>query len=324
MALSTTTKVGLAFQSDYTTIPTSAVTSFPVDPPTFSLIYDVINDQTFRGDPVVDFDVYQGVKRVEASMDGPFYAEECGYFLKALMGSETFTASTTATTASHVFTGAASPSALAFYVEDDVNTGSSRLRYESNLCSSFGLRWSASEGLLTYTSTWTGRNKSNYTTANPAYGTNLKPWLGWNATSATLSGGSGAWGARLLDFELTINRAPSLLYTMNNTQLAQRGDAGPIEMTGRFTIDHTATSDLADYEANSTLNLAITLTRGATTTEESLKIDIPKMRVMDQPLEIQRGGVSLAVAMGFRGNGDSTIKSPVRFTLKNLRNSAYT
>lgn len=325
MALSSSTKVGLAVQSGFTTSATSPTTSFPCDPPTFNLIFDIINDQTFRGDPVVDYDAYQGVKRVECSVDGPFYPEETGHFLKLLMGSETFTASTTAASAQHVFVGNSQPSSCSFFVTDDVNVpgSTSVLVYESCLASSFGLKWSASEGILTYTSTWTGRNKRLSNQAPGAFGTNLKPWLGWNATSATITGSSGSWGNDLLDFEITINRAPSLLYTMNNTQLAQRGDAGPIECTGRFTIDHTQPADLLDYEANADIGLTITLTRGSGTTLEALAINMPKVRVVDQPLEIQRGGVSLAVAMGFRAVGDSTIKSPIKFTLNNLRNSAY-
>lgn len=324
MALSTTTKVGLALQSSYTTIPTSATIAVPVDPPTFNLIFDAINDTAVRGAPVVDYDVYAGVKRVEATVDGPFYPEETGYFLKSLMGSEVFTASTTALSATHVFTGFSQPSAVSFFVEDSINASPNSLRYESMLCSSFGLKWSAAAGIVTFTSSWTGRNKTTYSVANPAFGSNLKPWLGWQSTSATLSGATGTWGGQLLDFEITINRAPSLLYTMNSTQFAQRGDAGPFEVTGRFTLDHQSVTDYADYDSNNEINLTMAVARGATTTLEKLAINIPRMHLIEAPLEIQRNNVSLAVQMSFRAAGDTvSLNAPLKFTLNNLKNTAY-
>lgn len=303
--------------------------SVPVDPPTFSLVYDVINDQTFRGDPVVDFDVYQGVKRIEVSADGPFYPEETGYFLKAIMGSEIFTAGSGVLTGTHIFHGLAQPSAATFFVTDDVISPSGGLtqKWLGLLASSFGLRFSAAEGILTYTSTWTGRDKPIGTSAAtlPAYSTTLKPWLGWQADIVNTGGSGSTWQDDVLDFEMTINRAPSLLYTANNTQLAQRGDAGPIECTGRITVDFRTLSQLDDFENNQEVSSVITITRGTsgTSTIRTFTIEIPRMHFLDAPAEIQRGGVSIALQYSFRAVGSAAYKSPVKFTLINSQNTAY-
>lgn len=324
MALSSTTKVGFAFQSAFATAASNPVMAVPVDPPTFQLIYDVINDQTVRGDPVVDYNVYQGVKRVEASIDGPFYAEEIGYFLKALMGSEIFTSGSG--TGTHVFHGLSQPSGGTFFVTDDVVVTTNSQRYIGASCTSFGVKFNAGEGILTYTSTWTGRDKPNGVTATtfPSFSTTLAPFLGWQADLVTSGGSATSWDTNVIDFEITVNRAPSLLYTANNTQLASRLDAGPIECTGRITADYTSIAQMDDFENNLEPNVQVILTKGSGATLKTLTIEIPKMHLLDSPLEIQRGGVSLAVQYGFRGVGLAAYKSPVKFTLVNSFNQAYT
>lgn len=295
--------------------------AFPTDPPTFSLIYETFQDQTLRGNASLDQEVYQSVSRVEATVEGPFYPLELGFFLLALLGSESL--ATGGSTGAHTFVGKTSdlPS-LALKVDDDVTTAvANRGHVHSGMMpTSFGLRFAAAEGILTYTSSFTGKSRATSTDALPSYAT-VTPFLNWQGTYDTDTNSIGT--AHLIDMDLTINRPPSLLYTLSEggtSQTARRYDAGPIEVTGRFTMDFTSIDQYTAYEANTDVSLSVTFSDGS---NNKLVVEVPNMKLLDAPMEISRSDISLQAIYSFRGIHASAYNAPIKFVLTNTRQTVY-
>lgn len=313
MPISVLTKVGLAKEPSWgaSTVPTILL---PTTPPAFTLPFEQILDQELRGIAAKDFAAYQGVGRAEGSLGGPAYPEEVGFFFKGILGAESIDGSAPWT---HTFKLASTvPS---FSIQDE--NGVQPYRYTGMLLAEFGLSYSAAEGALNYTTSYTGKTKENVVAAIPADAT-LSPFLGW-MVYATINGVA----ACVLEGEWTFAREIALVYcgsvAEGGTQYPVRAYAGPLEVTGRATLDFLMDSDVDRYIDKWQGPFVIDFKQGSAAALKQLTITSTKMDFGEGPVEIDRSGVHLTLAYSMRALYNVTDAGQVEVVLKNARSSVY-
>lgn len=334
MALSIGTKIGVAKETTYGTF-VAPVRAFPVNPPTFSDIYTPILDEAIRGRASKDYEIYQGVRHTEASFDGAFYPDEIGYFLISLLGPAT---SSGASPTTHVITATTTgvPS-LSFAVEDDVT----KQRFSGMYPTSFGIKFSAAEGLLSYTSSWNGRDAVTTATASVPAFAEAAPWQGWrglmNTTGTFRVAGASAAGTELagnlISADITVNRPNEMVYVADGSQLTKRTDPGAIEATWSMVIDFHTTNGalmLDYYRKDAALYIEIDFdNQKAGAARRCLSVCSSKVIMTDAPLVIDRSGITMKMTLTGRSvynvtsvpmgidNATTVVTDPISFILIN-------
>ena len=314
MPISALTKVGLAKEPSWGT-STSPTILLPTTPPTFSLPFEQILDQALRGIAAKDFAAYQGVGRTEGSLTGPAYPEELGFFFKGILGAESLVG--VSAPYSHTFKLASTlPS---FSIQDE--NGVQPYRYTGMLLGELGLSYSAAEGAVNYTTSFTGKTKENVVAAIPADAT-LSPFLGW-MVYATINGVD----ACVIEGEWTFTREIALVYcgsvAEGGTQYPVKAYAGPLEITGRATLDFLADSDVDRYIDKWQGPFVIDFKYGTGAALKQLTITSTKMDFGEGPVEIDRSGVHLTLAYSMRALYNTTDAGQVEVVLKNARSTVY-
>jgi len=310
MTVSYLTKVGIAKESSWgsSTPPTKLL---PVDPPTFTVDYEQILDQSLRGLPVRDYAAYQGVGRVEVSMEGNFYPEELGYLLYSAMGSCT---SGTAAPYEHTFTVGAHPPALSIQDENDIETH----RYTGCLVSELTLTFNAAEGLLRWSSTLVGKSKEDSPSGSiPAEATGA-PFRGWQVSAAV--GAADPFG-KIIEGEITLSREITLHFVDGSLQTPGTAFAGPLEVTGRATVYFDSAALYNRYLNKDQELFQLTWTYGSGTAERTLVFAAHNMDFGEGPVEIDRSGASLTLAYSMRGLYNATDAGNCKFVLTNGQDS---
>jgi len=310
MTVSYLTKVGIARESSWgsSTPPTALL---PVDPPTFTVNYDQILDQSLRGLPVMDYAAYQGVGRVEASMEGNFYPEELGYLLYSIMGS---CVSGTAAPYEHTFTVGAHPPALSIQDENDIET----YRYTGCLVSELTLTYNAAEGLLRWSASLVGKEKEDNPSGSIPAETTTAPFRGWQVSAAV--GAADPFG-KIIEGEITLSREITLHFVDGSLQTPGTAFAGPLEVTGRATV-YFDSAALYDRYLNKDQELfQLTWSYGAGTAQKALVFTAHNMDFGEGPAEIDRSGASLTLAYSMRGLYNTDDEGNCKIVLTNSQES---
>lgn len=311
MTVSYLTKVGIAKETTWgSSTPPSYL--LPVEPPTFTLNYEQILDQSLRGLPVLDYAAYQGVGQIEASMEGNFYPEELGLLLFSAMGSCATTGGAAPYT--HTFTVGSHPPAISIQDENDIET----YRYTGCMVSELTLTFNAAEGLLSWSSTMVGKEKvDSPAEAIPAEATTA-PFRSWHLCAAI--GAQDPLG-KILEGEITLSRDINLHFTDCGSQWAGTAFAGPLEVTGRVTIFFDSASDYDRYIDKDQEAFSLTWEYGAGTALKSLEFLATKMDFGDSPAEIDRSEASVTLAYTMRGLYNTTDSGNCQFILKNAEDA---
>ena len=318
MGISALTKVGLALEPIWGTSTAPSIL-LPVTPPTFSLPFEQILDQGLRGIDARDFAAYQGVGRAECSLEGPAYPEEIGFFFKGMLPSETSIAE--GVIWAHTFKLLGVP--LSFSIQDDNQVQTHR--YVGMMLSELGLSYSLAEGSLTYTTSFTGKTKVDESDPIPLDATS-SPFLGWMAY-ATIGGAA----ACVIEGEWTFSREIALVYCgttpAGGTQSPINAYAGPLEVTGRATLDFLTPSDVDLYLNKSQVPFVLDFEYGKPPLPpadmKKLTITATKMDFGEGPVEIDRSGVHLTLAYSMRALYNTTDEGPIQVVLKNSRAAVY-
>ena len=311
MAISNLTKIGIAKEAPWagTADPEYLI---PVDPPTIGEQSEQILDEAVRGLATKDYAAYQGVRRVEGTFSGSFYPEECGLLLYSIMGATSFTAGSPNT---HTFSVGSHPPSLTIQDENQVESQ----RFVACMVSELTLSFNAAEGLLRYSATIIGRERTDTIAgAVPAEATNA-PFCGWQMACAI----GGASFGKLIDGEITLRRPIELGYMASGSQYAGTADAGPLEVTARATIRYDTQADYDRYLDKDQDSFQIDWNRGSGATQKKLTFLATSMDFGDGPMEIDRSGASLTGAYAMRALYNTTDDGPCKFTLLNARDSKY-
>lgn len=339
MALSVSQKVILQRENTWGTTDggTSPVAfALPIETESMHLVIEPFNDQTKRGNVGLDGNIYPTAKRAEGSIEGPFFVDECAYFLMALFGQTSVTSAASPSLHTHTFIGktdfSTAANSLSISSIDDVEARQSKGCYVSDMT----LRFSAAEGILTYTATMMGKDNvdaddaSYVAITDPGFAEGNPP-LGWTAAlkqgnssasstadrESTLLGGSNY--CQIVDAEITISRPTSLTYVFCEQQFANRADPGPMEITLSLTADYTA--DAAgkaltdDYRDDNRWELVFELDNNLSgVNDKRIRLFLPYVSMLDAPQEIDRSDTSMRIAMNMRAlnNTHTDINGPAR------------
>lgn len=343
MALSVSQKIILHEEDTYGAVKTGSTGdhfALPIETANLNLIIEPFNDQTKRGTASLDSEVYSTVKRIEGNIEGPFFTDEVSYFLLALLGKDTVS---TGTVNTHQFVAktdfSSVPSSLTIDMLDDARN----FEFKGCYVSSFTMRFSAAEGILTYTASIIGQDFTDGSaTLTDADFAEPVPVFGWTGTLNTLTasrtadnelvGSSVETG--LIDAEITFNRPTALTYTLQEQQICHRADPGPLEVTARFTYDWDSTASpvpgdlVGRYTADGSnrKGYRFDLTNNETgSSKRIVRIYLPSATLLDAPLEIDRSDTAMKLNAGIRavGNTHADLTGPVRVTTTSRRTTLY-
>jgi hypothetical protein len=304
MPISALSKLGIAKETTWGA-GADPVFNLPIEPFNLSFNYEVLTDTSLRGVVAKDFGVYQGVYHVEGDVSGHTYPEELGQLLLTLFGTCADTG--TAAPYQHTYTVAQSPPSLAITSYDPVQA----VQYRGVYINSFGLKFSAAQGMLDYTAKFMGKSYTT-TTATISDATAATPFVGWMATVSA----AGSSYAKVIDFDMTLTRDVTLVYTAMNTQAAYTAYVGPMGASGTMTLTYDAVADLNKYVNNTNEIFVVDFTQGTGTGAKEIKTTFSKLAYIDKPAVIQRNNVDLRLVLSWRALHNSTDGGPCSMILK--------
>lgn len=254
---------------------------------------------------------YKGMQVVEGSFDGIAFPVELGHLLRAALGAPVTTG---AGPYEHAFTPAqaafSDDAALPPYSVSMIR-GPQVIRYTGCVLSNLGLSF-AQGGLLTYTTSWLGRDAAALTptptpvlpTANP-----------FSVTAAITRDGTAF--ASITDFELSIANGLEAVRLINNTSLV-----GRIAWGGRREISFSGNADFVNtdlYDQFKTFGQepwTITFTSGTNV----LEIELPALLISSAGATVGGDG---RISLAFEGQGEYDTATS-RAMLVTLTNSQAT
>ncbi len=301
MPISDLAVIGVAVESTWGAGGSPAVV-FPVETWNLQDPYEQILDNAKRGQIARDYQAYQGIGRAEASMEGNVFPDLFGYLLKPIFGS----LSTAGTTApyTHTFTFSGSPPSLALTQDDTIT------KYEGRglMASELGLSFSPTDGALSYSSSFVGKDFATASYTFPSDVQEDTPFLlGWQGSIQL----DGAW-FKVVEGEMTISREVALHYQLNNTQYAGTAYASAPEITGSFQIDYTAAGDYDRYRNHSSGSINMYWQYDANRT---LRMVMGSVNFGDGPIEMDKSGASITLGYTWRALYDSDEGGPAKATL---------
>ena len=308
MPLSALSALGLATETSWGA-GADPIINLPVEPFNINFNFDNIPDQSLRGEIARDFGIYQGVYRVDGDIDGHFYPEEMGYLLLAFFGSVTTTGTGPY---EHTFSVAQVPPSLAIVDQNGVQN----YMYRGLYLAEFGFSFNAAEGLLDFSSTLVGKNYTT-TTASVPTATAINPFVGW---MASVSVNNTTW-CKVIEFEATLEREVTLVYTACNTQEAYVAYVGPMAATGSMTITFDSAEDFNKYLENDNDKFEILFTQSTGTTYKEFSFTASKMNYGQSAAQIQRDNVDLRLMLNWNALHNATDGAPCVISLTNSQTS---
>jgi len=308
MVISAKTKVGIVKEASWGA-GGSPAKLLPVSPPTFTEPYEQVLDNALRGIPAADFAAYQGMGRIEGSLEGGAYPEELGYFLFAIMGAKA--TSGTAAPYTHVFTLAATPPSLSIQVEDDVQD----VRYNGIYVSELGLTYNAAEGMLTYSASLVGKDRVETSGTPIPQDTTKPPFMGWQ-TKVYMG---GAVVGELTEGEITLSREVALFWGADGLSVPSQAHVGPLSVTGRATVKFDDIAFYNRYKNKTQDEFKIEWTYGTGSDLKKLTFRASKMDYGEGAAEIDRTGVYISLAYSLRALYNETDGGPCWFELQNAQ-----
>jgi len=302
MPLSALSKLGIAKETTWGSGSTTFI-NIPIEPFSYSPInFDLIRDQSLRGEFGTDFGVYQGVFHVEMDLDGHVYPNEIGYLVLSMFGSDSVTGTSAPYT--HTFTLAQTAPSLALLDYNGVQTYQMRGMRAGKLSFTFN----AAEDFLKWSATLNGKDYTTSTATVPT-ATASNAFVGWQAS---VSVGGSAF-AKVITFEANLTRDLSIVYTANNTQAPYTIYQGPLDATGNMVIVFDSASDLNRYLSNSTASMSVTFSNGS----YSFTLTSANVTFAADAAEIARDEVDLRLTLNWRGLSNATDGGPCRIILVN-------
>ena len=320
---------------------------------------EVVNqllDNGRRGPHAADFRAPAGVKLVNITIEGAVQADPgttighgIGMFLRNIFGSVDVATSLTSSLWNHDFQLPANPSIEYLTLETDNQvSGSNDRRFVGCRVQELVFSWNAGEGVLSYTATLTGRHTTLVAATNLlAQAVTIEdPMEGWNAEvafSGAINYGTPQF-TKLISAEWTLSRAPSVLYTGQNTQVPDEIYLGPLACTVALVMNYDDDTELAKYRAGTQVNIVNSFIRNRSDNDNTIRrfiIANSLFSILESPVTVDISGEHATIALGARAlyntdaseiitdasiTGDASVSvnaGPVQVRLTDLRNSVY-
>lgn len=267
-------------------------------------------DEGRRGLPSVAFDAVQGVGHSEFTLEGTVYPEEIGELLLMMFGQ---VATTGAGPFTHEFKIAAGVPPSYTIIDRTFNAANGNRSFAGCRIGELVFSWNGGEGVFAYRATGMGFPPTiAAAVALPA--APATPWAGWRGivTSAGLTG-------LVQSGEITISRELQVVHTGADSQDPRHINVGPMDVRGNVLA--TVETDLSGAYAavlagtRQSFDLLFDLDADA----QSLEFTITDCDIAAEPVELDRGGVSVFNRVNFRGIHNTTDGGPVEANLENTQ-----
>lgn len=318
MPIVSLTKVQLGKESTWGTA-VAATSVLPVSgDPTFTTEFASVRDSGRRGIAAMDFHNLRGAGSSSLSFEGPALPISVGHVLYAILGTVS-TGSAASSVYPHTFSlGSSVPS----YTIEDANPIAYR-EYPGAKCSEARLSFSAADGLLQLSSSWTsliGVSGGTATTiASPEV---AQPWIGIDATLSL----AGTTVARVTAFEVALSRAMEAVHATGSRDPI-RIDEQQLEATISLTLDAGSGSadDLAKYVGSSATYteeaVVLAVTYGSTTALRALTFTGTSVSWGDGPATRDLGGGHYAISLNGRCLYNATDSGPCKIVVNNTQST---
>ena len=298
------------------------VTSFSAEEVVTPLI-----DNGRRGPHALDFRQPAGVKLVNITIEGVVQSDPgtgvgtgVGKFLRNIMGGvDTKNSLTGFNVSNHDFQLPTNPTIEYLTIETDnqLSVDGSNRTFVGCRVQEMVFSFNAGEGMLTWTATLTGASVVSKAPADliAQAATIEDGFAGWEAICAFDDPVNYATGpfTKLISAEWTLSRAVSVLYTAQNTQVANQIMLGPLACTAALVMDYDNTTEIAKFRAN-TQNIEITnaFFRNRTSSNSSVRrfiIGNSQFSLIDSPVTVDISGERATIAIGARAlyNTDASV-----------------
>jgi len=301
MAISALAKVGIGWETEWGS-PAAPTVVFPIDDWSLTGPYEQILDNAKRGVLAADFGAYQGVGHAEASLEGPVFPDLFGYVLLAVFGQGSV--SGTAAPYTHTFTFYGTPPSLSITEDNVVRQHQGRGMLASELSMSFN----PTEGLLSYSVSFTGKQLGTVSESFPSelyLGTPM--FRGWQGSIDL-----GGTYFPVIEGDLTISREVTLHYTLSNSQYPGTAYVGPPVVTGSFTIDYTSGADYDRYRLHQQGSVDLQFIINA---NKKLTITLGSVDFSEDAVELDKGEASITLAYSWRALYVSSLGGPAKAVL---------
>lgn len=325
--------LGMVIETTEGTIPTTGTVYWiPVSSPQITPNQMFLRDEALRGSPTTVYDQVQGVRHDTFDFKSYLFADTFPTLVRSILGStDTVTGSGPYTHKIKVLNApsiGSQPPTYSILDFDGANYFTTTGSQADSLALTFGAE-AAAEATVKYLA----NPYTSYTTAPTVFATqslsseHLIP--SWD-TAITIGGTSYT---NITTGELTINRKTQPIFTLG-TQAPYNLFAGPIEVTGKFTMVINSTSDVFSTGSNaygltrSPEAISITLTdpNDATSgTQHSANFTMSAAQISQ--IKRTRGKEFTELEIEFTANANSTDAStgysPIQTTFINAQSTAY-
>lgn len=253
-------------------------------------------DNAKRGVAAADFGAYQGPGRGEGSMEGMAYPEVFGMLAYAILGAGSASSATLGPT----------PPTMGIQGSYGGVTG---LVGKGMCVTELTFRFNEAEGAATFSSSFLGKQVVSAGTLSVAHDVS-DPMMGWH--------GYSTFGC-ITEGEFTFSREWGLLYCANTAagedkKYPDNAYAGPLSVTGRLTVDLTASSQIDRFLDKTQDALTVTFT-DPESGGGSIGFAFNKIDYADAPLDIDISGIFTQVVYTIRGLYDlDALLGPVTIT----------
>lgn len=315
-----------------------------------------ILDNGRRGPHVMDFRASAGVKLVNITIEGAVQADPgitighgLGLFLRNIFGGVDVATSLTGSLWNHDFQLPANPTIEYLTIEaDNQVSGSNDRRFVGCRVQELTFAWNAGEGILSYTATLTGRHTTLVAATDLlAQAVTIEdPVEGWTAEVAF--NGAIDYGTpqftKLISAEWTLSRAVSVLYTGQNTQVADEIYLGPLACTVALVMNYDDDTELALFRGGTEVKITNAFVRNRSANNSTIRrfiIGNSIFSLLDNPVTVDISAEHATIAIGARAlyNTDASVivtdssitadasmsvnAGPIHVRLTDLRNIVY-
>jgi hypothetical protein len=294
-------------------VPVAATAFLPIGPPTPKDVVKLAQDKGLRGSMTDTYGEIQTVKHSTFDFGGDVFPDTFGFLLTGILGDITTTGSAAPYTHAIALLNTADGQPPSYTITDaySVNTR----QYPGAKFSDLDIKFSA-DGLLTYTAKTVAIPSVPTTAPAPSY-TAVPPIASWVGVVTI----GGTQSMSVLDGNITIKRAVSVVDTVDGSQAPHSLWSGPVSVSGKLTLVMEDEVQLTNYLTNNQPSLDVNFSTGTGAALSQVKLHMSQ--VAYQSADITRGKdfVELPISFTAIANttdiGASAGYSPIKATLQN-------
>lgn len=279
-----------------------------------------IEDNGYRGSMVQTYDLEEGPKNSTYATGGDVFADTIGWILGGFFGTDDISGSSAPYT--HVFTpknnGNGQPKSLTLTDFDAIQTRA----FPGLMVSDVSFMFNATQA-LTWTAQTTGYASGEVGNPVQSY-SQVKLTPSWQGACTV----AGLWTPTLVSGQLDLKRKLTVVPTIAGTQNPFVVWVGPVTATGKLSFIAQDESELLDFLNNTQPALVLDFLQGSGSTLTEVKFQMSKCAysaaTKNRSADHEVTDITFTAAANTTDAGSTGGESPIKITLQNAHNSAFT